>query len=118
MKTFEFEFGKYITVHPSLRKFIRFLPKNECDEEFSLIAKSHNFQDCLDPYMDENGDFYVLKYEYLSKTPGYFSIHAINSINIEMSQYFKQRFCKEFGKIISRFILQFYYINIYKIIKL
>ena len=95
LKLFDYEFNKYITKHASLRKFTRLCNISEIDPEFDLITEKITFQDALDPQPLD--DFYVLKYEFLSKTPGFFGIHAINFMNVEMSNYFKERIIKPYG---------------------
>jgi len=42
----------------------------------------------------------VLRYEFLSKTTGYYGIHAINAWNLEMPNYFKERLIKPYGNFI------------------
>lgn len=92
---FETSLEKYINVHDSLRKFQRLKNITEIEPEVNLIPSKIFFQDSLDPYPDD--DFSVLKYEFLSKTPGLNGINAINFFPIEMSKYFKEKFLKEFG---------------------
>jgi len=98
LKIFDFEFEKYITPHNSLRVFIRLPERSEIDPDFGLLPEQIEFQDCLDPQNTDDLD--VLRYEFLSKTTGYYGIHAINAWNLEMPNYFKERLIKPYGNFI------------------
>jgi hypothetical protein len=67
------------------------------DPDFSLKPKEISFQDSLDPKLLDK--ISVLRYEFLSKTPGYYGIYCVNNIKIEMSFYLKERLCLPYGII-------------------
>lgn len=96
-KMSELNLEKYITVHESLRTYKRFENITEMDPEYQLMPMKINYQDSLDPY--PNDDIYVLNYEFLSKTPGLTSIHAINFLNVEHNHYIKVKLAKDYGFI-------------------
>ena len=101
LKMFDFDFEKYITPHHSLRVFIRMPERSEIDPDFALLPEKIEFQDGLDP--QNNDDLDVLRYEFISKTTGYFGIHAVNAWNVEMPNYFKGRIGKPYGESYFKF---------------
>lgn len=94
---FEYQFEQFIKPHNSLRVFLRFPPISEIDSEFPLLPNTISFQDSLDPRSSD--DIEVIHYEFLSKTPGLFGIHAMNPWKIEIASYFKERLMKTYGKM-------------------
>ena len=97
LKMFDFNFEKFVTPHHSLRVFIKLPERSEIDPDFALLPEKIEFQDGLDPQNIDDLD--VLKYEFISKTPGFFGIHAVNAWNVEMPNYFKERTGKTYGEI-------------------
>ena len=92
---FDYQFFRYLIAHSSLRKFVRLLTVSEVDPEFALKPKEILFQDSLDPKLMYK--ISILKYEFLSKTPGFYGIQCINSLKIEISSYVKQRLSLPYG---------------------
>ncbi len=92
---------KFIIPHRTLRQFAQLTSVTEVDPEFNLQPSKYDFQDCLDPKACDIEETMLMKYEYMTRTPGLNSIHALNTLPLEMPYYYRRRVELPYGKCLN-----------------
>ena len=78
-----------------MKTYSSFYEITETDPEWALKPAKIKFQDVLDPTMD--GDYELLKREFLSSTPGLDGIKALRALPVELTNYYTHRLILPFG---------------------
>ncbi|EGR29602.1 hypothetical protein IMG5_152520 [Ichthyophthirius multifiliis] len=89
-KYIDIPLNTFITPHNSLRPYIQLNQNTESNEAYFLKSEYYQINDNLDPLINSNINFKILKNDYLYNTPGYFTQYVLNNDTSEMSRYYQK----------------------------